>query len=84
MRGTLLGAQGGLIAAAYVVGPAIGGGLTHFYGAQTAYCSVAALIGLCGAAFATLPETRGKAASSSTRGDLAVEMGGGYDMMSLL
>ena len=57
MRGTILGAQGGLIAAAYVVGPAIGGALTHVYGAQTAYCGVAVLVGACGAAYATLPET---------------------------
>ena len=60
MRGTILGAQGGLVAAAYVVGPAVGGTLTHFYSAQTAYCSVAALIGVCGGAYATLPETRPK------------------------
>ena len=67
MRGTILGAQGGLVAAAYVGGPAIGGALTHFYGAQTAYCSVAALIGVCGAAYATLPETRPKEQSTSFR-----------------
>ncbi|CAK9019978.1 unnamed protein product [Durusdinium trenchii] len=66
MRGTILGAQGGLIAAAYVVGPAIGGALTHFYGAQTAYCGVAVLIGLCGAAYATLPETMNRAMHSRT------------------
>eukprot|EP00434_Breviolum_minutum_P022174 symbB.v1.2.019575.t3/scaffold1605.1/size109642/3 len=60
MRGTILGAQGGLVAAAYVVGPAVGGALIHFYSAQTAYCSVAALIGVCGGAYATLPETRPK------------------------
>lgn len=64
MRGTILGAQGGLVAAAYVVGPAIGGALTHFYGAQTAYCGVAALIGVCGGAYATLPETMPKRAPS--------------------
>ncbi|CAJ1361741.1 unnamed protein product [Effrenium voratum] len=67
MRGTILGAQGGLIAAAYVVGPAVGGALTHLYGTQAAYCSVAALIGVCGGAYATLPETRPKEKAGSFR-----------------
>ncbi|CAE7702732.1 norA [Symbiodinium microadriaticum] len=57
-RGAIVGAQGGLISAAYVVGPVIGGLLTQRYGAPMAYATVAGLIAVCGAAYATLPEPR--------------------------
>jgi len=77
-----VGAQGGLISAAYVVGPVVGwtkltlpeqesrsdpaqsagygrlrsgGVLTQRYGAPMAYTTVAGLIAVCGAAYATLP-----------------------------
>lgn len=55
-RGLIVGAQGGLIAVGYVLGPAIGGLLTDAFGAQTAYCVVAALTAGCAALYTTLPE----------------------------
>merc|ERR1711957_207018 len=59
-----------MVAAAYVVGPAIGGFLTELYGAQAAYCVVGALIGSCAAAFATLPEAYQKSGVLPANSDL--------------
>jgi len=55
-RGTVVGAQGGLINIAYVTGPVVGGCLTAAYGPQAAYCLVAALMAGLAAAGRTLPE----------------------------
>jgi len=65
-RGLIVGAQGGLISAAYVLGPAIGGALTQAHSAQVAYAFVATLTAGCAALYATLPETVVVAASGRT------------------
>mmetsp|Transcript_52797 Transcript_52797/g.171789 ORF Transcript_52797/g.171789 Transcript_52797/m.171789 type:complete len:558 (-) Transcript_52797:78-1751(-) len=64
-RGLIVGSQGGLIAVGYVLGPAIGGLLTDAFGAQTAYCVVAALTAGCAALYATLPEVPAAACAAA-------------------
>jgi len=56
-RGKIVGVQGGFIAIAYVIGPAVGGLLTDTYGASITYSVVGSLIACCGLAYGTLPET---------------------------
>lgn len=58
IRGVVIGCQGGLIAASYVVGPALGGFLTQLYGPSVAYCAVTSILVVVAAACSILPESR--------------------------
>jgi MFS family permease len=58
IRGVVIGCQGGLIAASYVIGPTVGGFLTQLYGPSAAYCVVTSVLVAVAGACAVLPETR--------------------------
>merc|ERR1712159_398478 len=58
IRGVVIGCQGGLIAASYVIGPAVGGFLTQLYGPSVAYCAVSSVLVAVAGACAVLPESR--------------------------
>jgi len=84
-RGTIVGAQGGLIAVAYVVGPAVGGLLSQLYGAQAAVGIVAGLVAACGGAYATLPELSARPPSARPQaGALEVVRTAAADWRALL
>ena len=57
-RAKILGVQSGIISAAYVAGPALGGGLVSLYSPQTAFVLIGAATAVCSVAYAQLPELR--------------------------
>eukprot|EP00667_Euglena_gracilis_P005833 EG_transcript_5875 len=56
-RGKVMGIQSAFVNAAWVAGPALGGLVCDLYGPRLGFLLVGAVIGLCGLAYATLPET---------------------------
>lgn len=56
-RGILLGIQGSLVSAAFVVGPLIGGAVSDSCGPRFSLTLIAGLTSVCAAAYSRLPET---------------------------